>query len=197
MINFTQHTRIDSRSRMERLHLITVAGLKRSGKTTVVEAIVSELHRRGRRVGTIKTMRHHTHWLNAQDTDTLRHAEAGASIVAAVLKDGIAWFENRRSPDSVQELLDLFPADIAILASEGVINPSNPQLLVLCLRELSALEETLVTRRLSGRSVVAISGPAASSWDPALMPGTPAFDVADPAQKKALVDLLLEKASQI
>lgn len=178
---------------MEQLHLVTIAGLKRSGKTTVVEAIVSELHLRGYRVGTVKTMRDHADSLDAQGTDTRRHAEAGASVVVAIHAEGTSRFERCRPPESLRELSSLFPADIDILISEGVIDPSDPQTVVLCLKEPSALQETLATRRLSARSVVAVSGPAASSWDPALLPGIPWFDVVNPAQKKALADMLLGK----
>jgi molybdopterin-guanine dinucleotide biosynthesis protein MobB len=178
---------------MEQLHLVTIAGLKGSGKTTVVEAIVSELHVRGYRVGTVKTMRHHADPLNGPDTDTHRHGEAGASVVVAIHADGTSRFERSRPPGSLPELSGLFPRDIEVLVSEGVIDPSDPQMVVLCLKEPSALQETLATRRLSARFVVAVSGPAAASWDPALLPGIPSFDVTNAAQKKALVDMLLGK----
>jgi len=182
---------------MKQLNLITVAGLKDTGKTTVVEAIVSELSRRGRKVGTIKTMRHRSGSLNARGTDTCRHAEAGASVVVAIHADGTSRFERCAPPDSLPEVSELFPPDVSLLVSEGVIDSSDPQLVVVCLKKLSALPETLSTRRLATSSVVAIAGPAASFWDPSLLPGAPAFDVTNPAQKQALVDMLLNKIDRV
>jgi molybdopterin-guanine dinucleotide biosynthesis protein MobB len=181
---------------MEQLHLVTVTGLKRTGKTTVVEAIVAELHSRGHHVGTIKTMRRHPDSLFTQATDTRRHAEAGASVVVAIHADGTSRFEKGRPPQSLQEVVSLFPEDVRVLVSEGVIDSAEPQLVVLCLTEPSRLEETLETRHLSAGSVVAISGTGAPVWDQALLPGTRAFDVTDPVQKMALVDLLLERMAR-
>jgi molybdopterin-guanine dinucleotide biosynthesis protein MobB len=178
---------------MEQFRLITVAGLKKTGKTTVVEAIVSELRFRGHRVGTIKTMRHHPDSLFAPATDTHRHAEAGAEVVVTIHAEGTSRFERRRPPASLAEVACLFPEGIRILVSEGVIDPAEPQLVVLCLADPAALAETLEVRRLLTRSVVAVSGTGARAWDQSLLPGTPAFDVTDTARKRALVDLLLEK----
>jgi molybdopterin-guanine dinucleotide biosynthesis protein MobB len=181
---------------MEQLRLITVAGLKRTGKTTVVEALVSELRSRGHRVGTVKTMRHHPDSLFGEATDTRRHADAGAAVVVAIHADGTSRFEKRRPPASLREVAALFPGDVRILVSEGVIDPAEPQLVVLCLARPAALPETLKIRKLPARSVVAISGTGAGAWDQSKLPGIPAFDVTEPAQKKALVDMLLEKMKQ-
>jgi molybdopterin-guanine dinucleotide biosynthesis protein MobB len=178
---------------MAQLSLITVTGLKRSGKTTVVEAIVSELHARGHRVGTVKTMRHHPDELFVRATDTRRHAEAGAAVVVAVHEEGTSRFEKGRPPTSIAGLLPLFPADIRIVVSEGVIDRADPQLVVLCLGSAAALEETLTVRQLPISSVVAISGAGAAAWNQAELPGVRAFDVTDSAQKAALADMLLER----
>ena len=64
---------------------VAVVGFKAAGKTRVVEALVSELTRRGYRVGTLK----HTaddQPLDKAGTDTWRHAEAGA-VSSAILSD--------------------------------------------------------------------------------------------------------------
>jgi molybdopterin-guanine dinucleotide biosynthesis protein B len=181
---------------MEQPHLITVIGLKRTGKTSVVEALVSELRARGHDIGTVKTMKHHHLSLDARETDTHRHAEAGASVVVALHSDGTARFEKGTPPKSLEEVSRLFPEGIRILICEGAIDPSEPCLVVLCLNDLSKLEETLRTRRISRNSVAAISGKGAAAWDPALLPGIPSFDVMDPVQRRALVDLLLGKIAQ-
>jgi molybdopterin-guanine dinucleotide biosynthesis protein B len=64
---------------------VAVVGFKAAGKTRVVEALVSELTRRGYQVGTLK----HTaddQPLDKAGTDTWRHAEAGA-VSSAIISD--------------------------------------------------------------------------------------------------------------
>ncbi len=169
--------------------LITVAGLRKSGKTAVVEALVAELRSRGHEVGTIKTMRHHdTLTLDREATDTSRHARAGASVVVAILADGTARFETGVVPASREQASRYFPQRIRIIVSEGAVDPAEPQPVVLCLRSPSELEEALRIRRIPRSSVLAISGMGASAWND---PSVPAFDVREPAQRRALADLVL------
>lgn len=78
--------------------VIAVAGLSKSGKTTVAEALISELASRGLQVGSIKTMSHHLPSLSAEATDTRRHEEAGASVVVALHPGGTARFEGKGIP---------------------------------------------------------------------------------------------------
>jgi molybdopterin-guanine dinucleotide biosynthesis protein MobB len=58
------------------MKVIGVVGTKKTGKTTVVKALVSSLSKHGR-VGTIKNMAHHP----VDRGDTRRHFEAGADEV--------------------------------------------------------------------------------------------------------------------
>ncbi len=70
---------------------VAVVGFKDSGKTRVVEALVAELTRRGRRVGTLK----HTAEDMGFDTpgkDTARHREAGAKAAAILHQNAAAMF---------------------------------------------------------------------------------------------------------
>ncbi len=181
---------------MEQLRLITVVGLKGSGKTTVVEALVAEMRARGHEVGTVKAMRHHPVPLGAEGTDTRRHAAAGASVVVALCSDGTARFQKGAPPASLDEVLRLFPGSIRILVSEGAIDQTAPQSVVLCLKDPSELQQTLERRGIPESSVAAISGRVASARGAVLLPGIPSFDVTDPAQRKALADHVLGKIVQ-
>lgn len=60
-----------------------VTGWKNSGKTTLVEALVRELTRRGYRVATVKHA-HHAFDIDREGTDSWRHRAAGAREVAIV-----------------------------------------------------------------------------------------------------------------
>ena len=60
------------------MKILGVAGTKNTGKTTLVTLIVSELVKRGYRVGTVK---HTHHELDLEDKDTWKHREAGSELV--------------------------------------------------------------------------------------------------------------------
>jgi len=67
--------------------LLAVVGTKKSGKTTVVEHIVSRLTRKGFRIGSIKHIHHPDFTIDSEGTDTWRHAKTGSGIVAALSKN--------------------------------------------------------------------------------------------------------------
>lgn len=64
-------------------YVVGIVGWKNSGKTTLVERLVSELARRGFRVSTVKHS-HHDIAFEAEGTDSARHRKAGAREVAIV-----------------------------------------------------------------------------------------------------------------
>ena len=64
------------------LPILSIVGRSNSGKTTVLEKLIRELTRRGRRIGTIK---HHFHGpvqVDVPGKDSWRHKQAGARAVA-------------------------------------------------------------------------------------------------------------------
>ena len=113
---------------------VVVVGFKAAGKTRVVEAIVSELTRRGYQVGTLK----HTaddQPLDKAGTDTWRHAEAGAVSSAIISDKRTAIFLRRamnlqRAADALGEVdfivmegfktLDIAPRVIVLRSSDEV-----------------------------------------------------------------------------
>lgn len=111
---------------------VAVVGFKAAGKTRVVEALVAELTRRGRRVGTLK----HTAEdkpLDKEGTDTYRHAEAGA-VSSAILSDNRTAIFLRRAMN-LQRAADAL-GDVDFIVLEGfktldiaprVIVPRNPE----------------------------------------------------------------------
>jgi molybdopterin-guanine dinucleotide biosynthesis protein MobB len=171
--------------------IVNVTGLKKSGKTTVAEAILSELAGRGRRAGALKTARHETLTLDPQGTDTRRFAEAGAEFVVALLDGETHYFERRRRRSTVREASRLFPEGVEFIVCEGSVEPELAPLCVVCLRAASDLEETLSVRSVPREAVLALSGPAAAG---PLSAPFPAFDATDPRGRSALVDLILSRS---
>ena len=82
--------------------LFAVIGGKHSGKTTVIEHLITELKRRGYHVGAIKEMMR-IPTLDTPVTETERYTEAGAEIIVAVPRNETVVFIKKRL--SVKEIL--------------------------------------------------------------------------------------------
>ncbi len=65
------------------MRIITVKGFSKTGKTTTVTSLVSELRRRGYTVGTVKDIHFKDYEADTPGTDTYKHAQAGARRVTA------------------------------------------------------------------------------------------------------------------
>ena len=85
------------------MKVISIVGTKKTGKTTLVCALVSELSRHGR-VGTIKNMANHT----VDRGDTRRHFDAGADVVVGL---GQAHLKVRRERGDLNSALKEMEAD--------------------------------------------------------------------------------------
>jgi molybdopterin-guanine dinucleotide biosynthesis adapter protein len=175
-------------------HIITVAGLKKSGKTTVTAALIRELRGRGLRVGSVKTIHHHPLALGEAGTDTRRHAEAGAEFTVALLDGELAYFEPRAARPGLAEAARFFAEGIDFIVWEGMSDPGAGHGHVVCLREAGHLDRTLAERRVDPAWIIAVSGVAAgaSGADAGRAPtGFPVVDAAAPGGPAALVDLVL------
>ncbi len=90
------------------MKILGVAGTKNTGKTTLVTLIVSELVRRGYRVGTVK---HTHHNLDLEGKDTWKHREAGSELVVGsgestffLIKDKLELTKILKIINSMREL---------------------------------------------------------------------------------------------
>lgn len=121
--------------------VIGIAGWKNSGKTTLVERLVTELVARGLRVSTIKHA-HHDADVDHQGTDSFRHRHAGAGEVMLVTGRRWALMHELRGDDEppLDALLArLSPCDVVLV--EGYRFGPHPKIEVrrLGARELTAL----------------------------------------------------------
>jgi molybdopterin synthase catalytic subunit len=86
------------------MKIISVVGYKKTGKTTLVERLVKALKEKGT-VGTVKHL--HEHSMHTPDTDTWKHARAGADVVIGVTPHELVKFSNENSLDhALSELAD-------------------------------------------------------------------------------------------
>lgn len=105
-----------------------VVGWKNAGKTTLVERLVAELTRRGRRVSTVKHS-HHVAEVDQPGRDSFRHREAGAVEVALVGTRRWAVMHELRGaaePSLAEVLARLAPVDLIIV--EGYKREAHPKL---------------------------------------------------------------------
>lgn len=105
-----------------------VTGWKNSGKTTLMERLVTELTRRGLAVSTVKHA-HHAFDIDREGTDSFRHRQAGATEVAIVSGARWALMHELRDADepSMAEIVDrLSPCDLVLV--EGYKAEAHPKI---------------------------------------------------------------------
>jgi molybdopterin-guanine dinucleotide biosynthesis protein B len=97
--------------------IIGVAGFKNAGKTTLIEKLVTELVRRGRRISTVKHA-HHSFDIDHEGRDSFRHRKAGAAEVVVVSRHRWAIIHEMRdeTEPSLDEILaKIAPCDLVIV----------------------------------------------------------------------------------
>jgi len=102
------------------MKVISVVGTKKTGKTTLVAALVKSLSRYGR-VGTIKNMAGHP----VDRGDTRRHFEAGADVVIGLGEVRLKVTRERGDLDSALAELQTEGMDYAVV--EGFKHSSLPK----------------------------------------------------------------------
>ena len=124
------------------MRAITVKGYKKTGKTTTCIRIIEELRRRGYTVGSVKNTHFPGFAIDPPDTDSFRHAKAGASTVTIVASEETdVLFHHRRG---LSEIISLFEEDF--LVSEGEDDQGFPNIITgKSVQDLnvSALQEKL------------------------------------------------------
>lgn len=165
------------------MRVIGVAGFKNSGKTTLVEKLVSHLSQQGYRISTVKHA-HHSFDIDHEGRDSFRHRKAGASEVAVISRERTAIIHELRGqePPTLQEVLArLQPCDLVIV--EGYKRDSHDKIEV---RNLALDHPRLA---MEDPTVVAIA--ATGAVEDA---GVPVFDRDDVA---ALAGFILSRSGLV
>jgi molybdopterin-guanine dinucleotide biosynthesis protein MobB len=117
------------------MKVISIVGTKKTGKTTLVAALVASLAKHGK-VGTIKNMAGHT----VDRGDTKRHFDAGADVV---IGSGEAKLKvTRERGDLNCALAELEAEGVAYAVVEGFKHSSLPKIV------MADIEVTNVVRRV-------------------------------------------------
>jgi len=179
---------------MRRPFVLSVLGLKDSGKTTLACGLIAGLGALGVPVAGLKKTHVPTLTLDAHGTDSAALWEAGARFVAVRSRFQTMTLERHPGEDPSVELLDLIPSSVALVVAEGFLppGPESPRAIV-CLRRFEELEETLAVRGIRAGEVLALGGVAAGGVA-AGAAAYPVFDSRDSGSAEALCRLVLATA---
>jgi molybdopterin-guanine dinucleotide biosynthesis protein MobB len=160
------------------LPIFRFVGHSGTGKTTLLEQLIEELVRRGRRIAVAKDT-HHRLDLDRPGKDSYRLAQAGAGQVLLTGPDQLALFARTPTRPPLRALARLVAPDTDLLLAEGFRDDPEPAI--------------VVWRAALGRSLPDLVGPivALVSDDP--------VDIAVPRFRfgaiRALADFLLDIAA--
>lgn len=106
--------------------VVSVVGRSGVGKTTALEKIISEVKRRGYRVGTIK---HDTHGFDVDrpGKDSWRHARAGSDSVVISGPRRMALIRELEQEMLLDEILPLM-GDVDLVMTEGYKRGDRPKI---------------------------------------------------------------------
>ncbi len=144
------------------IRIVDVAGLKKTGKTTVIENLVSELTVQGYKVGTLKKIHIPNFTIDQEGKDTFRHKKAGAEFVISMAPEEIALIKRHSGERKLSEIRDLIPPDIDFLICEELNEASDDILCIITLDKFEKLDETLNVRAV-GKNIIAIAGVVSNS----------------------------------
>ena len=108
---------------------IAFIGYQNSGKTTLVEKVISRLSQRGLRVGSIKHHGHKGFDIDQKGKDSWRHAQAGSRHVGLISPDQYAEYADTDREVPVADLLKHY-TDVDVVIVEGYKTAGLPNIAV-------------------------------------------------------------------
>jgi molybdopterin-guanine dinucleotide biosynthesis protein MobB len=130
--------------------IVSIVGKSNSGKTTLLEKIISDLAGRGYRVATIKHNRHGFN-IDHEGKDSYRHKKAGALITVVSSPHQLALVQDVDHDHSFDEIRDKFIHDADIILTEGFKVNDYPKIEVF----RSELKRELISKKEDGLVAVA------------------------------------------
>ena len=123
--------------------LLSMVGRKGSGKSEVLETLISLLARRGFRVGVIKHVAREDFEIDEPTKDTYRYRTRGAQTVVLAGRRRLALFSNLEAEVPLENLLSFF-SDFDLVFLEGYFLEDLPKIEV----HKKALGDLLLTEKV-------------------------------------------------
>lgn len=134
--------------------LISIVGRKGSGKSAVLEALISLLARRGFRVGVIKHMARDDFEVDDPSKDTYQYRTNGAETVVLAGRKRLALFSNLEAEVPLENLLEFFlKFDLVFL--EGYFSEEVPKIEV----HKKVLGDLILTERVENIFAICSDSP--------------------------------------
>jgi molybdopterin-guanine dinucleotide biosynthesis protein MobB len=138
----------------EEVTIISIAGKKNAGKTTLIRTLIPELKDRGHRVGTLK---HNIKEFRVdhEGKDTYKYYHSGADSIALTSQDEIAIIKKVTDPPGISEIIAKYLNDVNIVFVEGYKGEDYPRIKIVDSKEtetgneLILIREDLETKRFS------------------------------------------------
>lgn len=138
-----------------KIPILAVLGRKSSGKTTVIEHLVSELLKMGFSVATSKHISHRDFSIDTEGSDTWRHSNAGANPVIAVSSNEMSIIVKIKDPkiEFIPHLVQGFGANILIFEGFSSMVMDDKSIgKIICVRSLEEYKEFMES---AGGNVIA------------------------------------------
>ncbi|HEX7343586.1 MAG TPA: molybdopterin-guanine dinucleotide biosynthesis protein B [bacterium] len=130
---------------------IAVVGPKKSGKTSLIEALIPYLKERGYRVATVKHS-HHGHTIDRDWSDSNRHARAGAGRIV-IISPAVNFYIAFDLPErEVVKQAEEFLRDYDVVICEGFRNSAYPKIVLEGDEEARKYSGEMILRRRLVRS---------------------------------------------
>ena len=107
--------------------VVAIVGRSKSGKTTLIEKLISELKSRGYRIATVKHVSHELS-LDEPGKDSWRHVQAGSAATAIGSSNQIVLIKPVTRAPRLDEIACLFNNDYDIILAEGFKQSGVPKI---------------------------------------------------------------------
>jgi molybdopterin-guanine dinucleotide biosynthesis protein B len=107
--------------------IISFVGKSSSGKTTLLEKVITELKKRGHKVAIVKHS-HHKDDLDTSEKDTWRFTKAGSVLSAINSLDHLAIYRKMDNFFDPQDIANYLAWDFDILLTEGFKSSNYPKI---------------------------------------------------------------------
>ena len=110
--------------------ILSIVGKKKSGKTTLIEKILTHLSERGLRCATVK---HDVHrfMIDHEGKDTYRHQQAGAAAVLISSPEKFALIKKTEGQLTLDELVATYLSEYDLVITEGWSSADKPKIEVV------------------------------------------------------------------
>ncbi|MFQ5957003.1 MAG: molybdopterin-guanine dinucleotide biosynthesis protein B, partial [Candidatus Brocadiales bacterium] len=109
------------------IHIVSVVGGKNTGKTTLVEELISSLKKEGYRVGVMKYALREFQ-IDHEGKDTYRFYQSGADAVGITSHSKMAFIKRIKSPPPLDDFLETHFSDADLVLLEGYKGRDCPRI---------------------------------------------------------------------